>query len=102
MDGTKKEQNMPETIHMTAARCMPEALETMRQWLWDFEEKLEYGVADNDEFVNWLQATYQHGLGMHWQRLIFGYETLVDNACDETKDHLAWKHDIAEKLGVDP
>jgi len=93
---------MKEEIHMTVARCMPEQVDQMRDWFWELETKLSDPYLDGQELLEWMQQTFSASIGMHWQRLLFGYETLIDNACDPSKSHLAWKPEIANKLGVEP
>lgn len=42
----------------------------------------------------------ESGVGVSWHRIVFGYITLVDNACDPDSKFLEWKKEIAEHLNT--
>jgi hypothetical protein len=45
---------------------------------------------------DWINR--ESGVGNSWHRIVFGYITLFDNACDPNVDFLEWKPEIAEFL----
>lgn len=53
-------------------------------------------VAEQLWMGDWINR--ESGVGSTWQRIVFGYETLVDNACNPDSDFLEWRSDIAEFL----
>lgn len=47
---------------------------------------------------DWINR--ESGVGNSWHRIVFGYITLFDNACDPNVDFLEWKPEIAEFLST--
>jgi hypothetical protein len=84
---------MAEEIHyITAARARPEQVQRVREWFQELEEVLD---ADKDyhEVGHWLLSTYPR-VDNEWERILFGYETIVENACDPTLSYLDFKPEI--------
>jgi len=45
--------------------------------------------------AEWLHEQEAAGVDVPaWERVVFGYDTLVRNACDPDKDYLDWKPGI--------
>ena len=80
------------------ARSMPKEINTMRQFLFDLEEKMYDLEYDNDDLANWLMDEYKKRFEPYWQRLFSGYETMFDNACNPNLDYLAWKPELQNLL----
>ncbi len=81
---------MPRTIRV--ARCSQTDIEQMRTFFFALEEKID--TVDEYELGKWITDNYTDGCGRHWQRLVFGYETLLENACDPSLSYLDWKPEI--------
>lgn len=90
------------THHMTAAKCSTEDLGQVREFLRKLEELVHAG--SHKDLVEFVERNFEHHCGRHYERLIFGYETLVENACDPNVSHLEWKPEIKhliEEAGQD-
>ena len=93
---------MTETHYMTAAKCSTEDLGQVREFLRKMEELVHAG--SHKDLVEFVERNFDQHCGRHYERLIFGYETLVDNACDPNVSHLEWKPElkqIIEEAGQD-
>lgn len=88
---------MAETYHLRMARCSSKDIEQMRGFLFKLEELLEE-CDDSFEIIDFLTEYYDDNFGRHWQRLIAGYETMFENACNPNLDYLSWKPDIQEAI----
>lgn len=62
-------------------------------------------ISSNDRIVELIEqfwcgdhTSITSGIGNSWARIVFGYETLVDNACDPNSKFLEWREDIAKFL----
>lgn len=51
-----------------------------------------------EQFWNGDLINRTTGISNLWQRIVFGYETLLDNACDPNSKFLEWREDIAKFL----
>jgi len=84
---------------MKAAKATPADVDEMRDFLFKLEEMVsdleEYDAGDIGDFC---YAHFSAQCGRHFQRVLFGYDTLVDNACDPTLSHLDWKPEIEEAI----
>jgi hypothetical protein len=90
---------MSKTTHtIRQARSMPEEIEKMREFLYEVEEKLL--EMDGDEFFAWFSLEYAKRFSPFWQRLFFGYEVLIENACNTNLDYLSWKPEIQAALNA--
>lgn len=73
-----------------------EDTDRIRQFFVDLEDVLD-GDYTHDSLGEWLEICYPH-IKHDWQRLIFAYETVYENACDLTSRTLEWKPEIAQAL----
>jgi len=62
-------------------------------------------IPTNDRFVELIEqfwcgdlTSITRGINNSWRRIVFGYVTLLDNACDPNSEFLEWREDIAEFL----
>jgi hypothetical protein len=62
-------------------------------------------ISSNDRFAELIEqfwwgynSSTTCGIAESWERIVFGYETLVDNACDPNSKYLEWREDIAKFL----
>jgi hypothetical protein len=98
-----KGESMTEvTHHMTAAKCSPDDIDQIRAFLQKLETLVHSGT--HKDLVEFVEKNFDHLCGRHYQRLIFGYETLLENACDPSVTHLAWKPELKhliEEAGQD-
>lgn len=80
-----------------------------REAMWTFFQKLEEMVEDPDvtlhEIGEYVADEMDEGLiGGGWRRLLWGFETVLENACDPDKDYLDWKPEykaLVEDNGAD-
>src|SRR3972149_889607 len=86
-----------EIHHLTVARARPEQVQRLREWFQELEEIVN-SDKDHHEVGHWLLSTYPR-IDSEWERILFGYETLVENACDPTLSHLDFKPEI--KMAMD-
>lgn len=93
---------MTEVTHMVAAKCSMEDLSQIREFLRKLEELVHAG--SHKDLVEFVDKNFDQHCGRHYERLIFGYETLLENVCDPGVTHLAWKaelKDLIEEAGQD-
>jgi len=62
-------------------------------------------IPTNDRFVELIEQFWcgdlinrTTGINNSWRRIVFGYVTLFDNACDPNSEFLEWREDIAKFL----
>jgi hypothetical protein len=84
---------MAEDIHhMVCARARPEQVQRVREWFQELDEIVN-SDKEHHEVGHWLLSTYPRVDG-EWERILFGYETMVENACDPTLSYLDFKPEI--------
>lgn len=52
------------------------------------------GDTDADAFMQYLDQHWSNGVAAAWSRVVFGFQTLLDNCCDPDSDVLDWKPEI--------
>lgn len=82
---------------MRMSRSMPRDIEQLRSFFFEMDELLEDLETDNSD-LQWIVENYQERCGPHWQRLLSGYETMFQHACNPNLDYLAWKPEIQNLL----
>jgi|WetSurMetagenome_2_1015567.scaffolds.fasta_scaffold226210_3 hypothetical protein len=85
---------MPRGFHMTVAKASPEQVDTLRTWFHELEDVLEDSEEDAPDIAKFVQDTFRQRRIDEYERILFGYETLVENACDPNLSHLEWKPEI--------
>jgi hypothetical protein len=78
---------------MKQARATDKEVENLAQWFYQLEEKLN-SYPTPEGIGNFVIDNLPE-----WRRTVFGYQVLVDNCADKTKDYLDWKPEIKEKMG---
>lgn len=85
---------MAEKLQLKMARALPAQIESMRQWLQKLEELMDDDGNGPFEIGAYVMKTFEQNRIDEYERILFGYETLVENACDQSKSYLDWKPDI--------
>lgn len=85
---------------MTCARATQTDLDEMREFLFEIENMIADQSKDFEAIGRFVNGQFHARCGRHFQRVLFGYETLVDNACDPSLLYLDWKPEIKEALTV--
>ena len=89
-----------EKIQMRMARSSPEDINQLREFFFKLEELLEDWEKDECDIGQWITENYSEQCGRHWQRLLMGYETMFENACNPNLDYLSWKPEIQEAINA--
>jgi hypothetical protein len=84
--------------HMTMAKATPEQVQTLRDWFRELQDHLEDEYADPENIGNWVLDTFKPRRIDEYERILFGFETLVENACDPALSYLEWKPEIKAAL----
>lgn len=84
---------------ITVAAVMPDDVDRIRQFFIDLEDELDDDTSDDEHIGYWIGENY-HRIKHDWNRLLFAYETLYENACDPTVRHLEWKPEIKALLDL--
>jgi hypothetical protein len=79
-----------ETHSLVCTRAQPDQVERVREWFQELEEILTNHEKNCDDIGNWVKGSYPRVNG-EWERILFGYETLVENVCDPTLSYLDFK-----------
>lgn len=79
--------------YIRQARASFDDIQRVRVFCNTLSDLMEDGASDND-VLSFLDNQFQDGLGSHYDRILFGYETLVNNACDTSLSYLDWKPEI--------
>lgn len=101
------------TINVKMAKASEKDIERTIEFFQIVEEFMDQGTytapddtADDatryltdEEFVALLREKWggrfkPAGVDASWQRVVWGYDTLVKNACDPNLDYLEWRSDI--------
>jgi hypothetical protein len=83
---------------MRCAIVSPDRLKYLNEFCDELEEKLaEYKDSDRterdkDKVIGWLNTVATIGTAIN--HVVLAYETMFNNACDETKDYLDFRPDI--------
>jgi hypothetical protein len=84
---------MPEEIKLRMARAYPDQVQKVREWFQKLDEMVS---SDSGDAVgDWLLTSYPE-IENEWERILFGYDTLIENACDQTKSYLEFKPEILD------
>jgi hypothetical protein len=75
------------------AKASKEEWEKVMRWVHDLDEELKYPTKDDKELGDWLRKTAPNLF-----RVVFGYQVLVDNACDPNADALEFKPEIVAAM----
>jgi hypothetical protein len=85
---------MAEIHGMVASKATQKDVNEMREFLFQLEEKIDDQDIPLSEIGKFCHARFKSDCGRHFRRVLFGYETLVENACDPELDYLEWKPEI--------
>jgi hypothetical protein len=85
-------------IKLRLAKASVEDINQMRDFLFALEEKLNDPDVDPRDIGVFCDARFNSDCGRHFQRVLFGYETLVANACDPSLSYLDWRPEIKDAL----
>jgi len=91
---------MAEKTGMTAAKATPADVDQMRDFLFELEQMVENARHDDDieKIGRFCHSHFPSRCGHHYQRILFGYDTLIENACDPTLSYLDWKPEIKDAI----
>jgi hypothetical protein len=92
-DLKKRGADESRTVHyVTQAKASQEEVDRLIHFLRSLEELVD--SYDEDALLDLL---FNGGVPT-WERTVFGYLVLVDNACDPDKGYLDWKPEIKKLL----
>jgi hypothetical protein len=89
---------MPKEISMRMARAYPEQIESMRKWFQELEEMLDDETKENADIGLFVANTFEQRRIDEYERVLFGYETIFNNACDPTLSYLSFKPEILQAI----
>ena len=92
-----KGKNMAEQIGLKMARAYPEQIQAMREWFYALETMLE-SDADAEDVGRFVQRSFGTKRIGEYERILFGYETMFENACDPSLSYLDFKPEIKAAL----
>lgn len=84
---------MADTQTIKMARASNESVDGLMNFLQELEEKSDSYDVTADELGEWVIYNFHRAHGVY-ERILFGYKTLVDNACDPSLDYLDYKPSI--------
>lgn len=84
----------PQPVSLRQARAMPDQIEEVRQWFRELERVVD---SESEDVGEWVERNYGR-VRSEWERIVFGYEVLVNNACDPDLSYLDWKPEIKAAL----
>jgi hypothetical protein len=90
---------MPEEIKMRMARAYPDQVQRVREWFQKLDELLDDEKSTSDDYGRWISGHY-HEVANDWERILFGYDTLIENVCDQTKSYLEFKPEILDAFAL--
>lgn len=90
---------MPEEIKLRMARAYPDQVQRVREWFQKLEEILDDEKTTSADYGAWIAGHY-HEVSSDWERILFGYDTLIENVCDQTKSYLEFKPEIKEAISA--
>ena len=88
---------MKEVHTLRMAKAPQSDIDAVRQFLQTLEEKMICEETSDEDLVHWLAQAYTEIDGL-WERILFGYETLVANACDPSLTYLDYKPEIKQAM----
>jgi hypothetical protein len=91
---------MAEIHGMVASKATQEDVNEMREFLEEVEEMIANQSNDFEAIGAFINGKFHARCGRHFRRVLFGYETLVDNACDPELDYLEWKPEIKAAIAA--
>ncbi len=83
---------------MKAAKATPADVDEMRDFLFELEEMVNNPENSTRDIGTFCHAHFVSRCGRHFQRILFGYDTLIENACDPSLSYLDWKPEIKEAI----
>lgn len=86
-------------MEITVTASTLEDADRVRQFFFDLEDELADDTSDDEHTGYWIFENYPR-IKHDWARLIFAYETVYQNACDQTVRHLEWKPEIKAALAA--
>jgi hypothetical protein len=94
-------ESMSEAHGMRMARAYPEQIQAMREWFNRIEELLDQAGDNHQEIGEFVEKTFAANRIDEYERILFGYETLIENACDPTLTYLEFKPEILAAMKKD-
>lgn len=85
--------NMPEEIKLRMSKATPDQVNRVREWFQKLEELLDDEKTDSSDYGRWISAHYQE-VADDWERILMGYDVLIENACDKSLSYLDFKPEI--------
>jgi hypothetical protein len=83
---------------MKQARASQSQIDAFRQFLIELDEILDDPSKEIEDIGDFVKLNYRSRCGLIWQKIIYGYETMFENACDPTAETLEWKPEIKAVL----
>lgn len=91
---------MVEQIQLKMARAFPSQIDATRKWFQKLEELMDDEGNGPFEIGAYVLKTFEQNRIDEYERILSGYETLIENACDQSKPYLDWKPEI--KVLINP
>lgn len=85
---------MSETHEMKVSRATAEQVETLRKWFQELEELLDDPGKDVVDVGRFVQETFERRRIDGYDRILLGFETLVENVCDPKLSYLEFKPEL--------
>lgn len=79
---------------MTMAKASKEEWEAVMRFARELDEEIKHPEKTDTELREWIEKAPS------LFRVVFGYQVIVDNACDPDSDTLAFKPEIAAAMGA--
>jgi hypothetical protein len=84
-------------------QLVEEFMEYGKHTTWTDDDEEQSVELDDVAFVEKLRSMWggrfrPNGVDCAWMRVVFGYQVLVDNACDPNASTLEWKPELAKLL----
>lgn len=111
---------MPKEITVRMAKASQEDRESVRKLMTDLESMVEYDMVPDEkgeiidpcggngpsdsQIGSYVRRWFEKNQSS-LNRVVFGFDVLLDNCCDPDKTYLDWKPEIAAALkaaGIDP
>lgn len=83
---------MAETTQLRMAKATEEERQALRNFFEELEGLLDFG----DSVQQFVEKQMEGTVGGSWQRILWGFETMIENACDPDLDYLEFKPEIRE------
>jgi hypothetical protein len=85
---------MSKALQLRMARASQEQLDTLRKWFQELEAMLEDEKSDMHDIGQFVSKTYEARRIDEYERILMGYETMIENACDQSLTYLDFKPEI--------